>query len=166
MHLHRGAEVAQLSFQNAWDIEDVRLQLEARACLSAGPFHDQSSCGRLRSVLADMDTAQDQPTPLARLNRNFHTELMAFAPNAFLREHVQELWDRVWQLSSASFFEFMPRRMGRLAAEGRTIVDHIESQDWRGLEAFLKTRIEDVTAAWQEAAVAYEKRALAETPHS
>lgn len=162
MHLHRGAEVAQLSFQNAWDIEDVRLQLEARACLSAAPFHDTVSCARLREVLAAMETVHDQPTPLARLNRNFHTELMAIAPNAFLREHVQELWDRVWQLSSASFFEFMPRRMGRLPIEGRTIVDHIEGRDWTGLRSFLQNRIEDVTRAWTEAAVAYDKRALAE----
>jgi DNA-binding GntR family transcriptional regulator len=163
MHLHRGAEVAQLSFQNAWEIEDVRLQLEARACLSAAPFHDEPSCDRLRRILAEMGEVHDQPTPLARLNRNFHTELMSYAPNAFLREHVQELWDRAWQLSSASFFEFMPRRMGRLPVEGRMIVDLIESRDWIGLKGFLEARIEDVTAAWQEAARAYAQRASLDT---
>lgn len=162
MHLHRGAEVAQLSFQNAWDIEEVRLRLEAQACLSAAPFHDAASSRRLRDILAAMDQVCDQPTPLARLNRNFHTELMSTAPNAFLRRHVQELWDRAWQLSSASFFEFMPRRMACLPVEGRTIVTCLEARDWTGLEAFLDSRIEDVTAAWQEAAVAYEQRALAE----
>jgi DNA-binding GntR family transcriptional regulator len=166
MQLHRGAEVAQLSFQNAWNIEEVRLQLEARACLSAAPFHDAASCQRLHTICAEMEHAQGQPTPLARLNRNFHTELMAPAPNAFLREHVQELWDRAWQLSSASFFEFMPRRMRRLPVEGRVIVDCVEGHDWQRLETFLNNRIADVTEAWKEAAAAYEQRALTDAAHA
>jgi DNA-binding GntR family transcriptional regulator len=164
IHLHRGAEVAKLSFQDAWDIEQVRLQLEAQACLSAAPLHDAASCGRMRSLLIQMKDAREMPVALARLNRNFHTELMSLAPNAFLRGHVQELWDRAWQLSSASFFTFMPRRMDRLPVEGAMIIDCIEARDWSRLESFLSERIADVTAAWREAMAAYEGRALADHP--
>jgi DNA-binding GntR family transcriptional regulator len=165
LHLHRGAEVARLSFQHAWDIEEVRLQLEARACLSAAPFHDATSYARLRSLLAEMDAVPDQPVPLARINRNFHTELMSRAPNTFLREHVQELWDRAWQFSSASFFDFMPRRMAQLPIEGRIIVDCIRACDLERIDAFLQTRIRDVTEAWHEAAEAYARRAQREAAH-
>jgi len=160
MHLHRGAEVAKLSFQHAWNIEEVRLQLEARACLLAAAFHDDASCARLRSILTEMEAVPDDPVSLARINRNFHTELMSLAPNAFMREHVQELWDRAWQLSSASFFEFMPHRMAQLPVEGRIILDCILARDSRRFEAFLQNRIRDVTAAWAEAADLYARRAL------
>src|SRR5579871_3599179 len=80
IHLHRGAEVARLSFRDAWEIEEVRLQLEAQACLSAAPFHDRESCARLRAILLRMTDARDNPVAVARLNRNFHTELMSLAP--------------------------------------------------------------------------------------
>lgn len=164
IHLHRGAEVAKLSFQDAWDIEEVRLHLEAQACLSAAPLHDAASCARMRSVLIQMKESREQPIALARLNRNFHTELMSLAPNAFLRGHVQELWDRAWQLSSASFFTFMPRRMDRLPVEGAAIIDCIEARDWSRLESFLSERIADVTAGWREAMAAYEERTLPDQP--
>jgi DNA-binding GntR family transcriptional regulator len=162
IHLHRGAEVAKLSFEDAWEIEEVRLQLEAQACMSAAPLHDVESCARLRLILLQMSDARDRPVAIARLNRNFHTELMSLAPNGFLRGHVQELWDRAWQLSSTSFFEFMPRRIDRLPIEGGVIVDCIEAMDWPQLELFLRSRIADVTAAWREAAAAYVKRTLGE----
>jgi DNA-binding GntR family transcriptional regulator len=159
IHLHRGAEVAQLSFEHAWDIEEVRLQLEARACLLAAAFHDEASCARLGSFLTEMEAVPNDPVSLARINRAFHTELMLLTPNAFMREHVQDLWDRAWQFSSASFFEFMPRRMAKLAIEGRTMLDCVLTKDFDRLEDFLQSRIRDVTAAWKEAADAYAMRA-------
>ncbi|MCW6509280.1 GntR family transcriptional regulator [Lichenifustis flavocetrariae] len=161
MHLHRGAEVAQLSFQHSWNIEEVRLHLEARACLSAAPFHDDASCGRMEHFLSEMKKEIERPVVLARINRNFHTELMSLAPNAFLREHVQELWDRAWQLSSASFFEFMPHRMSRLPIEGSEILACVRSRNLARLDMVLQARIADLTEAWPAAAAAYERRALA-----
>ena len=91
---------------------------------------------------------------------------MSRAPNQFLREHVQELWDRAWQFSSASFFEFMPRRMKCLAVEGAVILDCIETKDLGRLEGFLKTRIEDVTAGWREASEAYARRDQRDVAHA
>ena len=120
----------------------------------------------MRSLLIQMKDAREMPVALARLNRNFHTELMSLTPNAFLRGHVQELWDRAWQLSSASFFTFMPRRMDRLPIEGAVIIECIEARDWNRLESFLSERIGDVTAAWREAMAAYEERALADHPRA
>jgi hypothetical protein len=72
----------------------------------------------LRTLLAKMSVCGNSAVALARLNRDFHTEVMSRAPNAFLREHVQELWDRCWQFSSTSFFDFMPQRMATLPIEG------------------------------------------------
>jgi DNA-binding GntR family transcriptional regulator len=165
MHLHRGAEVAQLSLKHAFEIEEVRLQLEAHACLSAAPFHDSMSIKRLRTILSEMRADSSNAVALARLNRNFHTELMSRAPNAFLRDHVQELWDRCWQFSSASFFDFMPRRMAALPVEGKIIVQHLKTQDLDQLAEFLQARAREVTAAWHEAAEAYAHRAERERVH-
>jgi DNA-binding GntR family transcriptional regulator len=159
MHLHRGAEVAQLSLKHAFEIEEVRLQLEAYACLSAAPFHDSRSMKRLRAILTEMRADSNNAVALARLNRNFHTELMSRGPNSFLQDHVQELWDRCWQFSSASFFDFMPYRTAALPVEGDIIIQHLETQDLGQLAEFLKVRVREVTAAWHEAAEAYAHRA-------
>jgi DNA-binding GntR family transcriptional regulator len=155
MRLHRGAEVAQLSFKHALEIEEVRLQLEAHACLSAAPYHDTTSISSLRTLLAKMGDDRNNAVALARLNRNFHTEVMSRAPNAFLRDHVQDLWDRCWQFSSTSFFDFMPQRMTALPVEGRIIVQHLETKDLGRLNEFLQIRVKEVTAAWQAAAETY-----------
>lgn len=155
MRLHRGAEVAQLSFKHALEIEEVRLQLEAHACLSAAPYHDTTSIASLRTLLAKMSVCGNSSVALARLNRDFHTEVMSRAPNAFLREHVQELWDRCWQFSSTSFFDFMPRRMAALPVEGGILVKHLETKDVGRLNEFLQIRVCEVKAAWHAAAETY-----------
>lgn len=151
MSLHRSAEVAELSFQRAWEIEEVRLQLELLACGMALAEHDANSIERMRALIAELEQDLDRPVLVARRNRAFHTELMAKAPNAFLREHIQELWDRTWQYSSASFFDFMPERKHELPRENRRIVDLIEARDQKGLEQALEARLDNIKTAWRKA---------------
>lgn len=151
LNLHRSAEVATLSFQSAWEIEEVRLHLEAFACATAAPYHDANSIEGLRALIAELELDLDHPVTTARRNRAFHTLLMSRAPNAFLRGHIEELWDRTWQYSSASFFDFMPDRKPVLPVENRRIVDLVEARDQKGLESYLTQRLEEIRLAWNRA---------------
>jgi DNA-binding GntR family transcriptional regulator len=151
MNLHRSAEVAALSFQRAWEIEEVRLHLEAMACAMSLPAHDVTSIARLRVLIQELELDLDHPVLVARRNRAFHTALMERAPNAFLCEHIQELWDRTWQYSSASFFDFMPERKRELPVENRRIVDRIDARDQAGLENLLTVRLDRIKDAWRKA---------------
>jgi DNA-binding GntR family transcriptional regulator len=151
LNLHRSAEVATLSFQRAWEIEDVRLHLEAVACTAAAPLHDATSIARMRALIAELELDLEHPVTTARRNRAFHTEMMSRAPNAFLRGHIEELWDRTWQYSSASFFDFMPDRKRQLPNENHRIVDLVERRDQPGLEAFLAERLQVIQKGWARA---------------
>ncbi|MBH0238353.1 GntR family transcriptional regulator [Methylobrevis albus] len=151
LNLHRSAEVATLSFQTAWEIEEVRLHLEAFACATAAPYHDAVSIAEMRELIAELKLDPDHPVAIARRNRAFHTLVMSRAPNAFLRSHVEELWDRTWQYSSASFFDFMPDRKPVLPIENTRIADLIEARDQKGLEAYLAERLDGIRMAWSRA---------------
>lgn len=151
LNLHRSAEVARLSFQTAWEIEEVRLRLEAFACAAAAPFHDLESIKSLRWLIDELKLDLERPVATARGNRAFHTRLMSRAPNAFLRAHIEELWDRTWQYSSASFFDFMPDRTPVLPVENHRIVDLVEARDQPRLEAYLAERLDNIRLAWSQA---------------
>ncbi|MCX5569888.1 MULTISPECIES: GntR family transcriptional regulator [Kaistia] len=151
MNLHRSAEVARLSFRTAWEIEEVRLHLEITACVMAVPEHDAESIRQLRALIEELEKDLDHPVTVARRNRAFHTAVMARTPNAFLREHVEELWDRAWQSSSASFFDLMPERKRLLPVENRRMVDLIEARDSAGLERLLVDRLSAIKVAWARA---------------
>jgi DNA-binding GntR family transcriptional regulator len=151
LNLHRGAEVAALSFLSAWEIEEVRLQLEAFACAAAAPHHDSGSISVMRGLIRELELDLGHAATTARRNRAFHTLLISRAPNAFLRAEIEELWDRTWQYSSASFFDVLPDRESALPAENRRIVDLIETRNQSGLEAFLAKRLVDIRRAWGQA---------------
>lgn len=151
LNLHRSAEVARLSFETAWEIEEVRLRLEAFACAAAAPYHDAESIKSLRWLIDELKLDLEHPVATARGNRAFHTLLMSRAPNAFLRAHIEELWDRTWQYSSASFFDFMPDRTPVLPVENHRIVDLVEARDQAGLEAYLAERLDNIRMAWSRA---------------
>lgn len=151
MNLHRGAQVAELSFERAWEIEEVRLHLEVVGCRSAAPFHDAASLAVLRQRLETLRKDPDKPVLIARRNRDFHTAVIAKAPNSYLREHIEELWDRAWQYSSASFFDFMPDRIEEIPLENARIIALIESGDFPGLETFLNERLTRIAVAWTRA---------------
>lgn len=151
LNLHRSAEVATLSLQMAWEIEEARLHLEAFACATAAPFHDAASIAAMRVLIGELETNLEHAVTTARRNRAFHTLLMSRAPNAFLRSHIEELWARTWQYSSASFFDFMPDRKPVLPSENHRIVDLVEAHNQKALEAFLAERLDDIRQGWARA---------------
>src|SRR5258708_3745411 len=122
MELHRGAHVAALSLERAHEIVAVRTALECIAGESALPHCDPVSVARLERLLTRLEAAQRDAQVFARRNRELLTALYARAPNEFLREHIQALWDQIWRFSSTLVFEFMPGRLEATIVENRAIV--------------------------------------------
>lgn len=151
MELHRGAHVAALSLEHAREIVEVRTALECVAGETALPYCDAASVKRLDRLLARLEAARRDAPSFARRNRELLTALYARAPNEFLREHIQALWDQVWRLSSTLVFEFMPGRLEATLVENRALVRAVARRDARGLRELLARRRDDILAGWTRA---------------
>lgn len=149
IHLHRGAEVAKLSFQHGLDVTEARMTLERVAALGAMPYHDAVSLAELDRLLAQMERAVARPVKFALKNRGFCTALFAPCPNAFIRQLIEELWDQVWQATSTSVFDVLPHRVRETLEESRTIVTHLRNGAAGQLEAALDDRMQNTLAAWR-----------------
>ncbi len=158
MHLHRGAQVATLSFERALEITEVRMHLECRAAIESAPYHDARSLDAAARVIRKMEAAADDTVTFAIHNREFATSIYTRCPNAFMREHIQHLWDQVWQYSSTSVFNVMRHRIEDLLIENRQIIACLERQDSGGLRQVYDERLRKSVDAWQ-AAIARSRQA-------
>ena len=124
MHSHRGASVANLSWSRAAEIVSVRMHLEVMAVREAAKGHDKSSLAELNKILdrMDRDLAAGSAARFSTGNREFHRRLYEPAPNAVLKQEIEELWDRVWRARSQSIFEVDRPRMTAAQTEHRAIL--------------------------------------------
>ena len=151
MHLHRGAEVATLSYQRGQDVTEARMTLEKAAALAALPYHAAGSLAELARLLDEMERAVGRPVRFALKNRAFWTALLNPCPNQFMRDLVQELWDQVWQASSTAIFAVMPSRVQETVAENRAILSHVADGDAARLRSAMDGRMRKTLDAWREA---------------
>ena len=153
LRLHRGAEVARLSFQRGRDVTEARMTLERAAALAAAPHHTQGSVAELSRLLAEMGRQTARPVKFAVKNRAFCTALFAPCPNNFMRQQIEDLWDQVWQASSTSVFAVMQHRIAETIEENQAILTHVERGDMRKLAAALDRRMSQTLAAWEGAVI-------------
>lgn len=150
-HLHRGVQVAALSFERALEITEVRMHLECRAAIDSVPFHGPQTLDSATRVIDRMTRAADDTVKFALLNREFATAIYAKCPNAFLREHIQHLWDQVWQHSSTAVFNVMRHRISDSLAENRSIVSCLLERDSVLLRNVYEERLRNSVDAWSAA---------------
>ena len=151
MHLHRGAEVARLSFEHGRDVTEVRMTLERAAVLAALPHHDAASLAGVQRQLTELEHAAGKAVRFALKNRAFCTALFAPCPNAFLRREIEALWDQVWQASSTSLFDVMRQRVQATIDENRALLGYVQAGDARRVRAALDQRLRNTLAAWDGA---------------
>lgn len=163
MHLHRGAQVAALSFERALEITEVRMHLECRAAIESAPHHDAGSLDGAARVLRKMEAAADDIVTFAIQNREFATAIYVKCPNAFMREHIQHLWDQVWQYSSTSVFNVMRHRIEGSLIENRQIIACLQVQDSARLRQVYDERLRRSVDAWT-AAITRSRLTMAKRP--
>ena len=149
--LHRGAEVARLSFRRGLEVTEARMHLERAAALAAMPQHDAASVRELGRLLAELERAVARPEAFALRNRAFCGALFAPCPNGFLRQAIEDLWDQTWQASSTSVFAVMQHRVPETLEENRAILDHVRAGDRRRLGAAMDARLRNTMRAWRGA---------------
>ncbi len=165
MRLHRGAEVARLSFQRGLDVIEARMTLERAVARAAMPHHNAASLAGLERLLIDMERTANRPVKFALKNREFCGALFAPGPNEFMRQLVEDLWDQVWQASSTSVFDVMRHRVQETIEENRAILDILRSRNAGRLGSAMDRRMRNTIAAWKGAiertrgASAHEPRA-------
>ncbi len=151
IHLHRGAQVAALSFERALEITEVRMHLERAAALASLPHHDAASLQAADEVLRQMVAAARDSVTFAIRNRAFATAIYTRCPNVFLREHIQHLWDQSWQYSSTSVFDVMRHRIEGSLIENRQIIASLRTGDIATLARVYDDRLRNSVEAWTAA---------------
>jgi DNA-binding GntR family transcriptional regulator len=151
IRLHRGAEVARLSYQHGLEVTEARMTLEQAAALAALPHQNAASLADMERRLAEMERAANRPVKFAIKNRAFCTAMFARCPNGFMRQQIEAFWDQVWQASSTSVFEVMRDRVRETIDENRAIMLHTKDRDARRLKAVLEMRLRKTLAAWRQA---------------
>lgn len=166
IHLHRGAEVAKLSFKRGLEVIEARMTLEVAVAVSSTPHHDAASLAELQRLLADMERAADRPVKFALKNRAFSTALFARCPNGVMRQLIDDLWDQVWQASSTSVFEVMQHRVGETIEENRAILDGLHARSARRVEAAMGKRLRKTVDAWRAVVAGAEPASPGTAPRS
>lgn len=151
IHLHRGAQVAPLSFERALEITEARMCLECMAAIGATPWHDEASLRALRGSLAELRRVADDLVEFAVRNREFANKVYAKCPNTFLREHIQYLWDQVWQYSSTAVFEVMRHRVEDSLRENGEIIQAVAEKRPDKVQAVYTVRLQRSVDAWTRA---------------
>lgn len=161
MHLHRGAQVASLSFELALEITEVRMQLERYAGLTAAPVHTPQTLAEAERALDELGTMTKDPVRFALGNRTFATAVLDACPNSFLKRHIQRLWDQNWQYSSTAVFEVMRHRIADSLQENTAILQRMRARDLSGLAEIYDLRLHRSLDAWRSA---IERAQAAEKP--
>lgn len=151
IHLHRGAQVASLAFARALEITEARMTLEHAAALAALGHHDATSLRAVEAALEAMRKAAGDLVQFALGNRAFAKTVYEPCPNLFLREHIQVLWDQVWQYSSTAVFEVMRHRVEDSLAENAAILAALAARDEAALIEVYSLRLQRSLDAWRQA---------------
>lgn len=158
---HRGATVAEISWERAYEAVAVRMHLEVLAVEQAVPHQDPESLSRAGRLVDRMDelAASGNAMRFSQANRELHATVEAPCPLRLLLEEIDALWDLVWRTRSRSLFTLIPARMTEAQHEHRAIIDAIRRGDARAARAATEDHRDRTLAAWREAIKAADARA-------
>ena len=155
LHLHRGAQVVELSLARGYEIVETRLYLERAAAITAAEFHTVESRRAMAASIETMRALTQRPSEFARENRKFCTLLYEPSPNHFMVRHIQDLWDQVWQHSTSLIYGFLGNRITDSIDENSKILAAVEAKDLREIGTIFDDRIRLTLDAWRRATAAY-----------
>jgi DNA-binding GntR family transcriptional regulator len=162
LHLNRGAQVATLSLTRGFEIVETRMHLEKVAAVSSTCHHTARSIREMEKHISTLQLIAESPEEFAIHNREFCTALFRPCPNKFLSQHIQELWDQVWQYSTTMVYRYLDvARIEGTLSENRNALEGIKQKDASKVAAVFDERIGVSLDAWRQAA---DKEAPVEKP--
>jgi len=151
---HRGATVADVSWEQLYEAILIRTHLEILAVREATPHHTPGTLAQVLAALEKMDGLAKSSSPKAagrfsEANRDFHRRLYDPCPYPLLRDQIQELWDRVWRTRSQSLFYLEREHMFRVQADHRDIYEAIADGDAERAARLATRHRESNLSAWE-----------------
>jgi DNA-binding GntR family transcriptional regulator len=150
---HRGATVTQIPRETVVESVGIRMWLEVLAVREATPSHTAQTLATAERALGEAEgaAASGQPLAYAHANRAVHRALEAAAADP-LRQLIEELWDRFWQVRrSMSLFVIAPQRIAAAESEHREIFEAIRSGDAEAAARAMAVHRDNSLAAWETA---------------
>jgi DNA-binding GntR family transcriptional regulator len=151
---HRGATVANVSWEQLYEAILIRTHLEVLAVREATPHHTPETLAAIAALLDRMDelakgTSSKAPNRFSEANRDFHRLLYEPAPYPLLLEQIQELWDRVWRTRSQSLFYMEREHMVRVQSDHRELYEAVSGNDVKRATALAEDHRETNLTAWR-----------------
>ncbi|WP_186441531.1 GntR family transcriptional regulator [Aminobacter sp. J44] len=152
MEDHRGATVANVSWRRAFEFVDVRTYLEVYAAVQALPYHTDNTITHMRDLLNRMNDpgALRDAAYYSKLNREFHTILYDPCPNTVLKQQIEELWNKVWNVRRLSIFSVDRERSQGAQVEHQAIVEAIQFRDRGMLEEAMHRHRNQTLSTWMK----------------
>ena len=145
---HRGATVTAVSLASIVEIISTRTFLEVLAISEAAPFHSKASLQEARAVNDELKRTKD-PKRSSDLNRQFHVLLYKPCPNAFLKQEIDMLWDKVWSTQQRSVFEREPSRIRGAVDEHADILAALASGSVEAVRRAALAHRQHTLDSWQ-----------------
>ncbi|MYN13896.1 FCD domain-containing protein [Pusillimonas sp. TS35] len=123
---HRGATVTAVPLARVVEIIATRTFLEVLAISEAMQHHTPASLQKAERINKQLSKATDSKRA-SELNREFHVQLYTPCRNAFLKQEIDALWDKVWSTQQRSVFERSSVRMPAAVEEHAQILAALRS---------------------------------------
>ena len=149
---HRGAIVAQVSWERVYETIMVRMHLETLAAAEAAPHHTPATLKAVTALFAKLEAARRSRDSerFSRLNREFHRALYEPAPWASLLEDIQSWWDITWQSRSSSLFHLHEERMDDAQVEHRALLDAMVAHSPKAAKRAAEKHASETLRVWSE----------------
>lgn len=147
---HRGAVVAEMSWERTADYVAVRTYLEILAARESCRFHTDESRAELRGLIEEMRQATNagDASAYSRLNREFHEKMYAPCRNSVLKAEINSLWDMIWREHTHSIFVEEPSRLHAATSEHEAILSALERQDPAAVEIAMAYHRDQTVGTW------------------
>jgi DNA-binding GntR family transcriptional regulator len=124
----------------SWEHEMTTLAiLEGAATADAAGYLRPSDLTRLRKICTEMEDVARRRDPLrfSRLNRRLHDTIAARCPNSYLRELLEQTYQRLDRIRS-TMFVYLPERSDAAVREHARLLELLEAGDKAAIEEYAR----------------------------
>jgi DNA-binding GntR family transcriptional regulator len=154
---NRGARVRLVSGEEALEIAEARMALEARVAYRAAQNATEKDCSILKRILTDMRELHHAGDLVAfsDLNGALHQEVQRIAANQTIIRLLSDLKSRTVRLQFRAIL--LPGRADKSLAEHDAVVEAVMKRDPDAAERAMRAHMEGVVAALKQAIAAYKR---------
>jgi DNA-binding GntR family transcriptional regulator len=149
---HRGAAVANVTWERVYEAVFVRMHLEVLAVREATPWHSEASVRDAQETIDRMDelVRDRRYEDFSEANRELHRHLWAPCPIELLKEEIEALWDRMWLVRPRSLFRLRPERAADAQREHRHVLEALRTGDAEAVGAQMEHHRANTLVVWQD----------------